>query len=144
MVYFRFLTDYICYTYLGDNSPALYTGVRWWSRRMRSSSARTPKLQLAAEPLIGECWILPKKIPHIQGQRRSPRKMVGGAKSHLESNPLPARDVQRAQTNLVPIRTQRCHRDWARTVSECLLQRYRSAVDCHRAGTLGAADLGTT
>ena len=26
-----------------------------------------------------------KKIPHVQGQRRSPSKMVGGAKSHLES-----------------------------------------------------------
>ena len=26
------------------------------------------------------------KIPHIQGQRRSPSKMVGGAKMHLESN----------------------------------------------------------
>ena len=24
-----------------------------------------------------------KKIPHVQGQRRSPNKMVGGAKSHL-------------------------------------------------------------
>ena len=31
---------------------------------MRSSSARTPKLQLAAEqPSTGECWIPPKKIP---------------------------------------------------------------------------------
>ena len=52
-----------------------------------------------------------KKIPHVQGQRRSPSKMVGGAKSHLESNPLPARDTQRAQMNLVRIRTQRPHRD---------------------------------
>ena len=32
-----------------------------------------------------------KEIPHIQGQRRSPSKMVAGVKSHLESNPLPAR-----------------------------------------------------
>ena len=38
-----------------------------------------------------------KKIPHIPGQRRSPRKTVGGAKSHLESNPLPASDAQKAQ-----------------------------------------------
>ena len=52
-----------------------------------------------------------KKIPHIQGQRRSPSKMVGGAKSHLESNPIPTRDAQRAQTNLVHTRTQRPHRD---------------------------------
>ena len=27
--------------------------------------------------------------------------MVGGAKSHLESKPIPARDAQRAQTKLV-------------------------------------------
>ena len=41
-----------------------------------------------------------KKIPHIQGQRRSPSKMVGGAKSHLESNPIAIRDARRAQTKL--------------------------------------------
>ena len=63
-----------------------------------SSPARTPKLQLTAEqPSTGECWIPPKKnISHIQGQRRS--KMVGGEKSCLESNPIPARDAQRTQT----------------------------------------------
>ena len=44
-----------------------------------------------------------EKIPHIQGQRRSPSKIV-------ESNPMPARDSQRAQKqNLVSIR--RHHRD---------------------------------
>ena len=65
-----------------------------------SSPVRTPKLQLTAEqPLMGECWIPPKKISHIQGQRRSPNKMVGWAKSHLESNPIPAIDNRRAQTN---------------------------------------------
>ena len=47
-----------------------------------SSPVRTPKLQLAAEqPLTRECWIPPKKITHVQGQRRIPRKMVGGVKS---------------------------------------------------------------
>ena len=50
-------------------------------------------------------------ILEVQGQRRSPSKMVGGVKSHLESNPIPARDAQRAQTNLVCNRTQRSHRD---------------------------------
>ena len=66
-----------------------------------SSPARTPKLQPAAEqPLKGEYWIpqKKKKIPHIQGQRRSPNKMVGGAKSCLESIPILARDTWRAQT----------------------------------------------
>ena len=64
-----------------------------------SSPVRTPKLQVAAEqPLTGKCWIPPKKkkISHIQGQRRSLSKMVGGAKLHLESNPIPTRDTQRA------------------------------------------------
>ena len=38
-------------------------------------------------------------------------KMVGGAKSHLESNPMSARDTQRPQTYLVYTMTQRPHRD---------------------------------
>ena len=64
-----------------------------------SSPARTPKLQLAAEqPSTGECWISPKKIPHVQWQRRRTNKMVGGAKSYLESNPIPRRYAWRAQT----------------------------------------------
>ena len=42
----------------------------------------------------------------MQGQRRSPRKMVGGANFHLESNPISTRDAKRAQTNLVHTRTQ--------------------------------------
>ena len=58
--------------------------------------------------------------------------MVGGAKSCLESNPIPTRDTQRAQTNLVHIRAQISHRDRDETVFECLLRRYRPAVDCHR------------
>ena len=49
-----------------------------------------------------------KKILHIQGQRRSPNKMVGGARSHLESNPIPARGLKQ---NLMHTRTQRPHRD---------------------------------
>ena len=35
-----------------------------------------------------------KKIPHVQGQSRSPSKMVGGVKS----NPIPTRDARRVQT----------------------------------------------
>ena len=42
-----------------------------------SSPGRTPTLKLAAEQLsTEECWIQPKKIPHVQGQRRSPSKTV--------------------------------------------------------------------
>ena len=47
-----------------------------------------------------------KKMPHIQGQRTSPSRMVGAAKSRLESNPIPARVSRRAQTNLLCTRTQ--------------------------------------
>ena len=47
-----------------------------------------------------------KEIPHVQGQRNH-SKMVGGANSGSESNPIPARDTQRAQTNLGCTRTQR-------------------------------------
>ena len=83
-----------------------------------------------------------KKIPHIQGQRNRPSKMVGGVNSHLESNPVPARGAQRAQTNLVHTRTQGPHRDWDRTMFEHLWWRYGSAVDCHRGKALGTADLG--
>ena len=49
-----------------------------------------------------------KSIPHVQGQK-SPIKTVGGANLHLESNPIPTRDTQRAQTNLVLTRIP--HRD---------------------------------
>ena len=32
-----------------------------------------------------------QKIPHVQGQKRSSSKMVGGAKLHVESNPIHTR-----------------------------------------------------
>ena len=70
-----------------------------------------PLLCNAEQPLTEECWINQKKIPHVQGQWRSPSKMVGGVKSRLESNPKPARDSWRAQTNPVCTRTQRLQRD---------------------------------
>ena len=52
---------------------------------MRSSSPlRAPKLLLASEqPSTGECWIPPKRIPHVQEQRGSLSNMVGGGKSVL-------------------------------------------------------------
>ena len=68
--------------------------------------------------------------------------MVGGANSHLESNPIPTRDAQRAQANFVCTRTQGPHRDWDRTVFECLLWRYRSAADYRRGRVSGCSRLG--
>ena len=58
-----------------------------------------------------QCWRDFEEISLFQEQRRSLSKMIGGAKLHLESNPIPARDAQRAQANLVHTRTQRPHRD---------------------------------
>ena len=66
---------------------------------MHSSSARTPKYNLLLNNHRQEnVESHQKKIPHVQGQRGNPSKMVGGVKSHLESNPIPARDAWRTQT----------------------------------------------
>ena len=35
-----------------------------------------------------------KRHPTCRGQKRSHSKMAGGAKSHLESHPIPTRDVR--------------------------------------------------
>ena len=39
------------------------------------------------------CWSDFKEIPHVQGQRKSPNMMVEGAKLHLESQSIYARDA---------------------------------------------------
>ena len=72
-----------------------------------------------------------KKIPYVQGQRRSPNKMVGGAKSCLETNHIPPTDAQGAQTK--PCVHQETPQRLSQTclcVFEWLLRRYRSAVAC--------------
>ena len=74
-----------------------------------------PKLLIKYKGILwsGGCvvWSNSEEIRHTQGQRRSLSKLVEGAKLHLESNPIPARDAQRAQTNPARTRTQRPHRD---------------------------------
>ena len=83
-----------------------------------------------------------ENIPLIQGQRRSPSKMVGRAKSYLESNSIPARDAQRAQKTLCTLEP----RDLTETEPELCLN-----VSCGSmgqqwpdtgAGALGAIGLG--
>ena len=70
-----------------------------------------PKWRLRGTGTVAAwCWSNFKVIPQVPGQRRNPSKKVGGAKSHLESNPIPVRDAQRTQTNLVLTRTQGPHR----------------------------------
>ena len=56
-----------------------------------------------ATPLLNNHWLEnvgshQRKISHIQGHRRSPNKTVRGVNSCLESNSIPTRDAQRAQT----------------------------------------------
>ena len=60
--------------------------------------------------IITHCWTIinwrmldltKKKIPHVQGQRRSPSKTVGGEKSHLESNCNPP-EMLRGLTRSTP------------------------------------------
>ena len=68
--------------------------------------------------------------------------MVGGAKLHLESKPIPARDAQRAQIYLVGTRT----RDPTGTETELCLGVFWGGIGQQwpavEAGALGAVDLG--
>ena len=82
-----------------------------------------------------------KNIRHIQGQRRSLSKMVGGVKSHLEQTFQ--RHSEGSNQNLcVPGNST----DWARPAFECLSVSCVgwSAVACHRDRGSGSADLGMT
>ena len=83
-----------------------------------------------------------KEILHVQGQSRSPIKMVGGVKSHLESNPIPTKMFREfRQTLCTP-----GPREPTKTKLELCL-----SVSCSDmgqqwpdtgVGALGAADLG--
>ena len=75
---------------------------------------RSPSKMVGAGAAASRCWSDFEEILHIQVQRRIPRKMVGGAKSHLESNAIPSRDTQGAQANLVCTRTQRLRQNCVR------------------------------
>ena len=69
----------------------------------------------------------------MQGQRKSPNKMVGGAKSRLESNPMPARDIWRAQRKTLCASGPRGSTETDQNclwMFECLLRGHRSAVAC--------------
>ena len=87
-----------------------------------------------------------EKIPHVQGQRRSPNKTVGQAKSWLESNPIFTRDTLRAQTKPYACQDQaipqRLSQTWHR-VFECLLWSHWSAVAWHRDRGSGCSRAGS-
>ena len=92
----------------------------------------------------GSCAALSdfEEIRHIQGWRRSPSKMVGEAESHLESNPIPTSNAQRAQKYLCSLGP----RDPPETETElCLGVSWGGTGQqwpATGAGALGAADLG--
>ena len=75
------------------------------------------------------------------GQRRSPSKMVGGAKSHLESTPYPPETLRGLKQYLVWTKTQRPHRDWARPAFQCLSVSWSGKGQ--KWPDAGAVDLGT-
>ena len=113
--------------------------VKW--KEVCSSSARTQNYNsLQSNHQQENVGSHQKKIPHIQGQRRSPRKTVEGVKSHLESNPIPARDTRRAQTKLWVHRDPETPRRLSQKclwVFEYLLWRNSSARACPRGGVTG-------
>ena len=113
-------------TATSDNEVHLWHKMAEYKDMHSSSPERTLKLQVAAEQLLtGECWIPPKRdTPHPRAKEK-PQQDGRRGKIEFRITPLPARDAQRAQTNLVRTRTQRPHGDWARTVFEYLLWRYK-------------------
>ena len=72
-----------------------------------SEGQRSPSKMVGAGAAAAQHLSNCEKIPYMREQRRSPSKVVGEEKSCLESNPIPTRDAQRTQTNLVHTRTQR-------------------------------------
>ena len=82
-----------------------------------SSPARTPKLQLAAEqPSTGESSIPSKKDTPLPRTKENPKQDSRRGKLCLESNPIPAREAQRAQRKCV--HQENPHS--ARSALECL------------------------
>ena len=88
------------------------------------------------------CWSDFEETSYIQGQRGSPSKTVGWAKSCSEQSPIPAKDTQRAQINTVSTRTQRPPQTLRQTVFKCLLQKYGSVVNFHRGRSSGCSSPG--
>ena len=120
---------------------------RWWSRRtcahllLQELWNRNLLLNNHWQDNVGSHQ---KTIPHVQGQRRSPNKMVGRVKSHIESNFISARDAGGLKQSLVHTRTQRPHRNWVRPAFECLSVSCRDVGQQWPAtgiGPLAAADL---
>ena len=112
------MIELICVTYVSEGLPQIKSSLRRrWTHILRLHH------------------LVRIVIPHVQGQRKSPNKRVGGAKSRLESNPIPARNAQRAQTKPCAHQDPEAPQRLSQTclwVFECLLWRLGSTVTCHR------------
>ena len=110
-------------------------------------SSENSKLQFTSDqPSTGECWIPPNNDTPCPKQRSSTNKIVGGAKSQLESNPIPSRGAQRASAKACAHQDPETPQRLSQTclwVSECLLQRYGSAVACLRDRGYGYSRAGS-
>ena len=99
-----------------------------------SSPAPAPKLQLAAEQAsTGGCWIPTKNnTPHPRTKAK-PQQDGRRAKLRLESNPMPAADARRTQTQPCAHQDPEARKKPGHTclwVFGCLLRRNRPAVAC--------------
>ena len=125
--------EWIYFMPLLSRSP-LY-GIRYVEGWALSFSCENSKITTCCWTTVDRRMLDPteKKILLVQGQRRSPKKMVGEARSCLESNPIPARDAERAPTKSCA--HQKNSQRMIQTclwVFECLLWRYGSTVACFR------------
>ena len=121
--------------YLSSSSNYLLGKSRWQSRRTYAHLLQ--ELQ-NYNSLLNNCWqenagFHRKDIPRPRAKEK-PQQDGRRGKTAFRIKSHTTRDAWRAQTYLVCIRTQRPHRDWARTVSVRLLWRYRSAVAHYRVG----------
>ena len=73
-----------------------------------------------------------KRYPTSKDKAKAPVRWYGWQNHVQNQTPYPPEKLRGFKQTLVCIRIQRPHRDWTRTVSECLLQRYGSAVACRR------------
>ena len=115
--------------------------LRWSGHEEIVQGQRKPSKMVGAGVVAAQCWSHCGEIPHIQGQRRSPRKMEGGVNSHLESNTIPIKMLR----GLKRILCARGPRDPTETETELCLsissgdtgEQWTATVT----GALGAADL---
>ena len=101
-----------------------------------SAPARTPKLQFTAEqPSTKECWIPPKKDTSCPRAKEEPQQDSRRGKIMFRIKPHSHQKHSEGSNKFCvhqdPETSQRLSQTclW---VFECLLQRYRSPVACHR------------